>query len=318
MTRDTIPIHRFLPGASRLVYGCMTLGGDWQPTPLTGADRQRAFAALDAAVAGGINVFDHADIYTVGKSESVFGEWLAAQPTRRGDLYLQSKGGIELRDDSNRYLSSADAIVACVEGSLARLGTGWLDLWMLHRPDPLMAVDEIATAFESLHRAGKVRHFGVSNMHAGQLALLRDALGLPVVVNQLELSLGHLAWLDEGVDFNTGPGTTGVARTIDACRRAGVQVQAWSPLARGRFSGRPAGESDRPAAAVVTELAQAHRVSREAIVLAFLLRHPAAIQPVIGSVSPERISACAQALDVTLSRADWYRLYVAARGRPLP
>lgn len=294
----------------------MGLGGTWDDAPVSDAQLKKAYQALDAALAAGVRLFDHADIYTHGKSEQVFGRWLRSSGVPRDSILLQSKGGIVLGGDSNTYDLSADAIVRGVEASLERLQTDYLDLWLLHRPDPLFAVDEVAGALESLHAAGKVRAVGASNMHAQQLALLADALPMPLVAHQLELSLARLAWLDEGVDVNTGSASGGVAACIDWCRRRGVQLQAWGALAQGRFSGARA--QDHEAGRAVSALAAARGVPPEAVVLAFLLRHPAHIQPVIGTTDPERIAACARAPEVTLTRDEWYALYVAARGRALP
>ncbi|MEE4191661.1 MAG: aldo/keto reductase [Halieaceae bacterium] len=316
MAAAEAPLNRLLPHCSRLGYGCMGIGGDWESGTLTDANREQAFAALDAAVETGITLFDHADIYRRGSSEQVFGEWLTARPGLREKLVIQSKGGICLPDGAmpGHYNADPAYLADVIAGSLARLGIEHLDLWLLHRPDPLWEPQALADYLLSLKEQGLVTHVGVSNMHLHQLQLLANALGTAPVVNQLQLSLGHHDWLDADVEFNTDGGVQG-AGTLDYCRRHDIQLQAWGSLAGGRYTADPNGG---PAAALVAEMARDRQCSPEAIVLAWLLRHPAGIKPLVGSSQPERISACSQATGVNLSRDDWYRLYIAARERPLP
>ena len=178
---------------------------------------------------------------------------------------------------------------------------------------------EIARAFGRLKAAGKVGHLGVSNMHAGQMRWLQSALGEPLVVNQLELSLAKLDAIDAGTTFNdpqatSRPGAMAWAGTLEYAQQHGVQLQAWGSLAQGRFNDPAAS----PAAQVVHEVAEAHRTTANAVLLAWLLRHPAGIQPVVGSSNAERIRACGDATRIQLSREEWYRLYVTARGQSLP
>ena len=319
-----LPLHAHLPAASRLVFGCMGLGGGWTHNAFDDGDVRAAHVAVDAALDAGITVFDHADIYTFGKAESVFGRVLADRPELRGSILLQSKCGIRFADDAGpkRYDASAAWITASVDGTLARLGIEKLDVLLLHRPDPLMEPEEVARAFAALRAAGKVDHFGVSNMSGAQMRWLQSAIDSPLVANQIELGLGALAWLEEGVTVGQGAaahvGFT--AGTLEYCREAAVQLQAWSPLAQGRFSReqQDVAPADRPAAQRVADMAARYAVPAEAIVLAFLLRHPARIQPVLGTTDPARIAACARSLDVELAREDWYALYEAARGGELP
>ncbi len=316
MAAAETPLSNLLPGCSRLGYGCMGIGGDWESGTLTDADREQAFAALDAAIDAGITVFDHADIYRRGSSEQVFGEWLTARPGLRERLVIQSKGGICLPAGTTPGHYNADPayIADSVAGSLERLGVEHLDLWLLHRPDPLWEPQALADCLRALKDQGLVTHVGVSNMHLHQIALFTAALGTAPVVNQLQLSLGHHGWLDADVEFNTDSRQQS-AGTVDYCRRHNIQLQAWGSLAGGRFTADP---DSGPTATLVSELAQARQCSPEAIVLAWLLRHPAGIQPLVGSTRPERIRACSEATRLNLSRDDWYRLYIAARERPLP
>ncbi|ATB27609.1 aldo/keto reductase [Melittangium boletus DSM 14713] len=303
----------------------MHLGGEWNTSPPTGEHVKRAHEVVDAALSLGINLFDHADIYTMGKSEQVFGQVLKERPGLRERILLQSKCGIRFADESapGRYDFSQAHIEGSVDGILSRLGVEFLDLLLLHRPDPLMEPEEVAASFRRLKASGKVRHFGVSNMSAGQLKLLRAFCDEPLVVNQLEMSLEKIDWLDTGVHVNQAAGArSGFPEgTLEHCRLEHIQIQAWGPLAQGLYSGRSLEgqpESVRNTAALVGRLAEAKQTTREAIVLAWLMKHPAAIQPVIGSTDPRRIAACADAERIQLTREEWFSLYVSSRGARLP
>lgn len=311
---------------SRLAYGCMHIGGSWDQNPPSADQLAHAASLFDTALDLGINLFDHADIYTLGKSEQVFGAWLGGRSSLREQIVIQSKCGIRFGGDPHpdspkRYDFSYEHIVGSVNASLARLGTDYLDVLLLHRPDPLMEPEEVARAFDHLHGSGKVRYFGVSNHTAGQIALLQHHVRQPLVVNQLEFSLTHSFLLDEGVTANRADVQPGLAGgTFDYCREHGLRVQAWSPLGGGRLcrlDGHPNHDSYQ-AACLVADLARAHHTTPEAIVLAWLLRHPAGVQPVVGTTNADRLRACALADGVTLSRDEWYRLWVAARGSELP
>ncbi|MDP4536693.1 aldo/keto reductase [Alkalimonas collagenimarina] len=320
----TFPLRQSLPTVSRLVYGCMHLGGSWDQSPISSVARHKAFAALETALEQGINCFDHADIYTHGKSEQVFGDFLRQHQLDRQQLVLQSKCGIRFADGQHvgRYDFSADYIRSSVEASLRRLQTDYLDLLLLHRPDPLMQPEMVADVFHRLQQEGKVRAFGVSNMAWPQLQLLQRSVAEPLQVNQLQMSLADHHWVEEGVltGMPSGANVHFAAGTVEFCQLHAIQLQAWGSLAQGLYSGGRAPETaaEQATAEVVQQLAADYQISAEAIVLAWLLRHPAAIQPVIGTLSPERIKACPQALAVELSREHWYQLYVAARGQALP
>tara|TARA_R110002126_G_scaffold16500_7_gene65826 strand:+ start:3869 stop:4780 length:912 start_codon:yes stop_codon:yes gene_type:complete len=303
----------------------MSLGGGWNNNPLSAADISEAHNVIDAALDAGICIFDHADIYTYGKAEQVFGKVLQQRPELRELITLQSKCGIRFADEHNpqRYDFSAGWIIQSVDEILKRLCIDQLDILLLHRPDPLMEPAEVADAFTQLQHSGKIKHVGVSNMQQYQMQLLQDALMTPLLVNQLELSLSHLAWLDESTTAGCSgePATNFSGGTLEYCRRNKIQLQAWGSLSQGIFSGKDvSGEPAhiRATAKLVTQLAADYQVSKEAIVLGWLMRHPAQIQPVIGTINIQRIAACAQATQVQLSREHWYALYLAARGRPLP
>jgi predicted oxidoreductase len=323
-----MPLQKRNISSSRLVFGCMSLGrGGWDGGALPNEEIARAEQAVEAALSIGITMFDHADIYGRGKAEALFGEVLKRRPDLRDRIVIQTKCGIRFPEGDlpNRYDFSKSHILRSVDGSLKRLGTEYIDVLLLHRPDPLVEPEEVAEAFESLKQSGKVRHFGVSNMNAAQIRLLQAFLPDPLVVNQLEMSLLRIDWLDEGVHVNQKKGTEvhfGEG-TIEHCRLEQIQLQAWGPLARGMFSGRPLEnppENVLKTKALVQKLAAEKQTSVEAIVLGWLMRHPAMIQPVIGTSDPERIRRCEDAVRQadTMTRDEWYSLYVASRGSLLP
>ncbi len=323
-----LPLATHGVSASRLVLGCMPFGGSWDSTPITRENMLKAEAAVEAALAIGINMFDHADIYTRGKSEEIFGTILKNRPALREQIIVQTKCGIRFPDDATpivRYDFSREYILAAVDSSLRRLGVEFIDILLLHRPDALMEPTEVADAFATLKAGGKVRYFGVSNMNASQMRSLQRELPEPLVANQLELSLARLDWVDQGVHVNqkAGLNTNFDSNLLDYCQSERVQIQSWGPLAQGSFSGRSLeGKPENVAktAALVSELAAAKETTPEAIVLGWLMRHPAMIQPIIGTNNPQRIAACqdAERQAAEMSRDEWYRLYVSARGAAMP
>jgi len=312
--------------ASRIAYGCMNIGGGWNDDLLTQAELQAGIAVVKTAYEAGITLFDHADIYRRGKSETAFAEALRQTPGMRENIVLQGKCGIRFANDPvpgapGRYDFSYAHIIAAVEGSLRRLGADYLDILLLHRPDPLVEPEEVARAFGELHSAGKVRYFGVSNFSAGQIDLLQHFVDQPLVINQVDLSLLHHHLISEGILVNrVQQSNTLSTGTLDYCRRHNILIQAYSPVAGGQLfnpaEGSPA--HIRETAALVATMAQEKGTSREAILLAWLLRHPAPIQPIIGTTRPERVQASCLADGIELSREEWYRLLNTARGAPPP
>lgn len=310
-----------------VIYGCMGLGGSWSDEPHGSHHVDQAAAAVQAALDTGITLFDHADIYRSGKSEAVFGEVLAATPGLRERIRLQTKCGIRLNERGlqTHYDLSRDAILERVNGSLERLRTDYVDILLLHRPDPLADPAEIASAVGQLMDEGKVRQLGVSNMSAAQIEALQDRLEAPVVANQLEMSLLKRAWLEsqvlvnhpEHLDYSFPHGT------LEYCTRNNITLQAYGALARGVYTGA---EPDSPTSAdaataeLVAGLAGEYGTSGEGVLLGWLMKHPAGIAPVIGTVNPDRIRACGDAARVAqaLTRADWYKLWVTARGSNIP
>jgi len=320
-----LPLHQYLPHTSELVYGCMGLGGNWSQDPVTKTELKEAHKVVEHVLASDINVFDHADIYQFGKAEQVFGNVLKENPSLRSDMVIQSKCGIRFDDNHGpkRYDLSKEWIKESTDNILKRLNTDYLDILVLHRPDPLMDADEIAMALSELKASGKVRHFGLSNMHASHADYLASAIEQPLIVNQLELSLTNLHWLEEGVLAGNPDGghVNFTSGTIEYARANNMQMQSWGSLSQGLFCGRDvSGESTavQETAKYIKSLSDKYQTSGEAIVLSWLMRHPAAIQPVIGSTNLERITACTQALELTLSRGEWYQIYTLARGEELP
>jgi predicted oxidoreductase len=289
----------------RVIYGCMGLG----------TDLATAQAAVEAALEIGITTFDHADIYGGGRAEAVFGELGIREGIR-----LQTKCGISLAP--GMYDLRGASIVRRVEESLARLRADAIDVLLLHRPDPLAEPADVAEALTSLHRQGLVREFGVSNMSGDQIAHLQAHLELPLVADQLEMSLHRRDWLEAGVLVNTAEAAANgfPLGTIEHCQGHGIALQAWGPLAQGRYTGRPETPADHATAELVASLAAAYDTTSETIVLWWLQRHPARIAPVIGTTSPARIRACRDAVSrpPALTHEQWYELWVTARGAPLP
>lgn len=323
-----MPLEKRGISGSRLALGCMGIGGSWDRSePYTAEHVRQAEAAVEAALSAGITFFDHADIYTRGKAESVFGEILRRQPDLRGQIVIQSKVGIQLAEGDlpARFNFSKEHILPSVDGILERLGTDYLDILLLHRPDPLMEPDEIAEAFTRLKQSGKVRNFGVSNMNPGQIRFLQRSLPDPLVVNQLEMSLLRHDWIDHGIHVNQKAGLKNnfPDGLMELMQTEDIQIQAWGPLAQGRFSGRVsenASEAELKTAALVRQLAEENDTTPEAIVLGWLMKHPAKIQPVIGTINPDRIAACSDAVRQSelMTREQWYTLLVSARGIQMP
>ena len=309
-----------------MLVGCMPLGGTWDDTPHDPARVDTTLSLIDTAIEAGLTAFDHADIYCRGKSETVFGLALQQRPGLRDHIFLQSKCGIRFANDPapgapQRYDFSRAHIVASVDAILSRLQTDRLDALLLHRPDALAEPEEIAAAFDELLRAGKVLHFGVSNHNAAQVERLAAALSVPLFANQVEFSLLRHELVSDGFLANRPDAAyTGSHGLLDTCQRLGVGLQAWGPLAQGKLVNP--GPDDPLAlhelSAALRRLAAANETDPETVAIAWILRHPARIAPVTGTSDPARLLRCAAALDLVLTREEWYGLLHAARGRPLP
>ncbi len=311
---------------SRIAYGCMKLGGCWDDSPYTESDISFARKAVLTALDQGINFFDHADIYSKGKSEEVFAEIMKESPGKRENIILQSKCGNRFEGepepgDPGRYDFRYDYIIESVEGILKRLNTDYLDILLLHRPDPLVEPEEVARAFDRLHQSGKVRHFGVSNHNASQIALLQKDLNQPLVANQVELNLLHSHMIYEGIIWNIKDDPIPPAGgTLEYCRINDIMIQAWGPVSSGKLINpeKNASLQVKETVRLIDKYAQEKNVSREAIAIGWLLRHPAKILPIIGTINTDRIKASCLADTVALSREEWYSLFSAARGKPMP
>jgi predicted oxidoreductase len=297
---------------SRLAYGNAMLGSDWDSPDFIA----HTVPVIRAAYEQGITFFDTADIYGHGKSELALGEVLKASAGLRRRLVIQSKCSIR---EGGVIDSSREHITRAVEGSLKRLGTDYLDILLLHWPDSLIEPEEVARAFDELHSTGKVRHFGVSNYSPYQIELLRTHLRQPLVANQIQLGLAHWYTEPEASKAAITHGAEGVV-TLDYCRLQDIQVQAYSPL-RGANIGKPpnllnppadASPQLRKAADTLQEVARSHATSPAAIMLAWLLHHPAGIVPIIGATKVEHVIDNCAADRVQLSRAEWYALLRAA------
>ncbi|MCA9836603.1 MAG: aldo/keto reductase [Trueperaceae bacterium] len=311
---------------SCLAYGTASMGGSWDSVPASQDIKERANTLIKTAFEQGINHIDMADVYTWGKSDEAVGYALRQNPGLREKLVLQEKAGIILGGNPDfgqpsRYDYSYDHLVKSVEGSLKRLGTDYVDLLAFHRPDPLVELEEIARAADFMQRQGMVRYFGVSNHSSLQIELLRKYLNQPIILNQLELSLLHHHLISRGMMVNQAGHTyANTEETLEYCRLHDIQIQAWSPVAGGKLfnSSQEAPETIRATAALISKLAKEKGTTQEAIALAWLLRHPMGIQPIIGTLNAERIADSALAANVELSRQEWYSLLEAARGAGVP
>lgn len=280
--------------------------------------RQEAKEVILTALQEGIDFFDHADIYGQGESERLFGQAVKELGLQRDRYQLQTKTGIV---PGRMYDFSKEHIIESVEASLKRLQTDYVDALLLHRPDTLMEPEEVAAAFDELEQSGKVRHFGVSNHNPFQVELLKKAVRQPLLINQLQLSLAHTPMIDEGLHVNREDEESLMrsGSILEYSRLQDMTIQPWSPFQsgtgkKGVFFGHP--EFDT-LTRKVDEMAEEKGVAREAIAIAWLLRHPAKMQPIVGSMNPERIRKLARATEVELSREEWYSLYLAG-GKTLP
>lgn len=323
----TMPLEKREITNSRLALGCMGFGGNWDRSPISDSEILKTEEAIDAALASGITMFDHADIYTMGKAEEAFGHVLKGNPSLRDQMVIQSKCGIRFADDigPGRYDFSKEHILGSVDKILQRLTVDYLDILLLHRPDPLMEPEVVAEAFEQLKASGKVRHFGVSNMNKSQIQLLEAYTDERLIVNQLELSLNKLDFVDQGVHVNqqAGQNLHFADGLIEHCMINDIQIQAWSPLAQGIFSGNESlelSEAKQNTKELVAKMAAEKETTLEAIVLGWLMRHPAKIQPVIGTTNVQRIKDAQDAVRQSeiMTREEWYELYVSSRGNKLP
>ncbi|MCY0901782.1 MAG: aldo/keto reductase family oxidoreductase [Firmicutes bacterium] len=290
-----------------VAVGCMRINS---------LDKPQAEQFVQTALEQGANFFDHADIYGGGTCEEIFADAIHMNASVREKILLQSKCGIR----KGEFDFSKDHILASVDGILKRLKTEYLDVLLLHRPDALVEPEEVAEAFDQLEASGKVRHFGVSNQNPMQIQLLKKFVKQPLVTNQLQLSITNATMISAGVNVNmeNDPAVNRDGSILDYCRLNDITIQPWSPFQYGFFQGPFLGNKKFPELnKAIDDVAAAHGVSNTTIAIAWLLRHPAHMQPVTGTTNVERLRDCCKAADVHLTRAQWYEIYRAA-GNKLP
>ena len=272
---------------------------------------------VHAAIDQGAHFFDHADIYGNGDCESVFAKVIHMNSTVREKVLLQSKCGIRR---GVAFDFSKDHILKSVDGSLKRLNTEYLDVLLLHRPDALVEPDEVAEAFDVLQSNGKVRHFGVSNQNPMQIKLLKRYVRQPIVANQLQLSITNATMISQGqhVNMQDDFAVNRDGSVLDYCRLHDITIQPWSPFQYGMFEGVFLGNEKFPVLnRKIDEIAAKYSVSNTTITMAWLLRHPAGMQPVTGTMNVQRLKDCVKAAGIRLTREEWYEIYLAA-GNTLP
>lgn len=293
--------------SSRLVYGCMRISGDNSP-----ADREKGKQAIRAAIEAGYTHFDHADVYGSGACEILFSEVLGEQPELREKLLITGKSGIRVPGDPNegepkRYDFSRQYLIDSIDAILQRLGVEYLDLFLLHRPDFLFSAEDVAGTFEILEEAGKVHHFGVSNFQPSQLSMLQSYCPMPLLANQIEVNIDNMSALSDG--------------TLDQCQEFNISPMAWCPLGGVVYPAWGQSLTEEQSGRIQAELAlQAEKYETEnwVVILAWLLKHPSGILPIIGSTRPSRIREATKSLDLEYSAVDWYRLLQARNGEEVP
>ncbi len=300
-------INDNIPEVSAIGLGCMRLTGL--------KDGKEVGDLIDGCMELGINFFDHADIYAGGEAEAVFGK--AMEGRDREKMVLQTKCAIR---PGCCYDFSKEHILSSVDASLKRLKTEYVDVLLLHRPDALMEPEEVAEAFRQLKAAGKVRSFGVSNHNPMQMELLNGCLDEPLCVNQIQYSIAHCPTIDAGfnVNIHNDAGCVREGSVIEYCRLKKIRLQAWSPFQYGMFEGVFIGNEKFPELnQVLDRLADKYGVTANAVATAWIMRHPAGIQTIVGSVNMGRIKDICKASEICLTREEWYELYLAA-GKMLP
>ena len=307
----TINIVNGPQNVSAIIQGCMRMPS---------LSKEDAAKVIRTAYDCGVNFFDHATCYGEnGAAESKFAEAFPLTGIKREDIFIQSKCGLCF--DRNEFDWSKDNILSSVDDSLRRLNVEYLDTLLLHRPDVIYDPEEVAEAFDILEKAGKVRFFGVSNLVPMQIELLKKYVKQPLVINQVQLSLEQSQLIDQALYMNNKQTEFSVNRdghALDYCRLNDITIQAWSPLQFGMFGGSFIDNPDFPELnKVLGELAERENVSKAAVAIAWILRHPAKMQAVIGTMNPSHIKDACDATKVNLSHHDWYQLYLSS-GKYLP
>lgn len=308
MNRINLP--NGLENVSRLILGCMRM-------PDLSIDK--AAEMVKTSMNLGINFFDNATCYTDGVAEERFGEAWTKAGIARDRFILQTKCGLCF--DRNEFDWRRETILSSVDDSLRRMKTDYLDILLLHRPDLLYEPEEVAAAFDALEKSGKVRHFGVSNVPPMMLEVLKHTVKQPLIINQLQLSLEQSQLIDAAFYMNNLTTERSIDRDnglLDYCRLHNITIQAWSPLQYGMFGGCFIDDPKYPELnAALAELAEKYHVTKAAIALAWILRHPAQMQVIVGTMNPRHLEESAAATQVSLTHHEWYQLYLAA-GKFLP
>lgn len=306
-----------------LIYGCMRLGGpNWDDTPLTDEQRDVAYTALDSAFEQGFRLFDHADIYMAGKSEAVFGNYIRERKIARDTILIQTKCGLGRMNGTPFYNFSSDHIQRQVESSIERLDCDYLDILLLHRPDVLARPQEVAKVFSHLHDSGLVRYYGTSNFTPAQWDTFSRHIDQKLIINQIPLSILRTNVIDAELNWFEGD-PIGVSGLLHHATNHKITIQAYAPLCCGRLSDdhndtEAYGRDLLHARQVVKEVAENYGVSVTTLLVAFLLRLPHYIQPVIGTTNPQRIKESVAAIGLEIERPHFYQLLEAGRPGFLP
>ncbi len=295
---------------SVIIQGCMRM-------PALAVDE--AAEVIRNAAELGINFFDHATVYGHGDAEARFGDAFPKSGVKREDVFIQSKCGIN--NERGEFDWTYENILDAVDGSLQRLKMDYMDVLLLHRPDLIFDPEEVAAAFDKLEESGKVRWFGVSNLPPMQIELLKKYVKQPLVFNQLQLSLEQSQLIDQTFYLNNLTTERSIDRdngTLDYCRLHDITIQAWSPLQKGFFKGCFVDDPEFPELnAVLGKLAEKYGVPKTAIAIAWILRHPAKMQVLAGTMNPAHLRDFCDAVKVELTHHEWYELYIAS-GKFLP
>lgn len=288
--------------ASAVSLGCMRIAR---------LDEKSVDAIIDCALENGVNYFDHADIYGSGNSERLFGEYLKRHTGVRDNIFIQTKCAIH----DGQYDFSKEHIISSVEGSLLRLGVDYVDALLLHRPDTLMEPEEVAEAFDKLEASGKVRYFGVSNHNPMQIELLKTAVKQPLIANQLQFSVTEAGMITSGMNANMKNSDSVMhdGSVLEYSRIKKMTIQAWSPFQYGFFKGTFVDNADFPELNLALgKIAEKYAISKTGVAAAWILRHPANMQLIAGTMNPLHLKDVCEASNITLTRAEWYEIYRSA------
>ena len=296
--------------ASRIILGCMRM-------PALSTDA--AAKMIETATAQGVNFFDHATCYGNGEAETRFGDAFPMTGLKREDVIIQSKCGLHF--DTKEFDWSKEDILKSTDGILKRLKMDYLDVLLLHRPDLIFDPEEVAEAFDKLYTEGKVKYFGVSNVTPGQLELLKKYVKQPLVINQLQFSLDQTQLIDNGLYLNNMTTDRSIDRDngiLDYCRLHDITIQAWSPLQIGMFKGCFVDHPDYPELnQALAEIGEKYGVPKTAVAIAWILRHPAKMQAIAGTMNPDHLKDICDSVKAELTHQEWYKLYLAS-GKFLP